>query len=627
MRKTIHRTLLAASLALLFAGVSTTSLAGDAKPALDAGAANATQTVNVTLVMQLHNQQALENYIYRTVTPGNADYHRFLSTAQFADRYGATDAEIARVQTFLKQHGISTGKVLPSHMAIQASGTIGQFSALFQTPIHNYVDANGQRFHRPTRQPVIPAALAGTLVVAAGLNNQAHYVPHSLNVKRAVPLSPATMSTLAKKAPASGTASGVPGEYTVGDVANFYNINPLYKAGVNGKGSTIGIVTLADFDTKDACDYWKLIGLTVKPNRITKVPVDGGGVFGSNAGSGETSLDVEQSGGLAPFADIRVYHAPNTDSGFIDAFATAVSDNIADSISVSWGSPEIFYFPELNDADYTYELRAFHQVFLEAAVQGISMFAASGDSGAYDTVRALGHTNYSAPLTVDAPSSDPFITAAGGTTLPFSFSFAGGPVASVDHEQVWGWDYLQTYLDKVRPGVYDLFSVGGGGGVSVFWHKPFYQYFTSGIRTSQPKQSLDYLVGTPQTLLKLPAHFAGRNVPDISLNADPETGYLVISSSDSPDGVVTGEGGTSFVAPQLNGISALLTQSSHHRVGFWNPQVYALQNLFGYGPWAAFRDIKAGDNWFYKGKRGYEPGAGLGTLDATNLALFLHAGF
>jgi hypothetical protein len=67
----------------------------------------------------------------------------------------------------------------------------------------------------------------------------------------------------------------------------------------------------------------------------------------------------------------------------------------------------------------------------------------------------------------------------------------------------------------------------------------------------------------------------------------------------------------------------LLKQSTHGRIGFLNPQVYALQNIFGYGPFSAFNDIKAGDNWYYKGVGGYEPGAGIGTLNVTNLALFL----
>ena len=74
-------------------------------------------------------------------------------------------------------------------------------------------------------------------------------------------------------------------------------------------------------------------------------------------------------------------------------------------------------------------------------------------------------------------------------------------------------------------------------------------------------------------LLDLPAHFAGRNLPDVSLNADPETGYLLFSTEDG--GLIAGHGGTSFVAPQLNGISALISQATGGgRLGLWNPMLY-----------------------------------------------------
>ncbi|MFC5743804.1 S53 family peptidase [Dyella tabacisoli] len=636
----LHRKSLTTALALLLCGVAGTSAARDVRPALDMGTANTAQTVNVTLVLNLHHQEALENYVYRTVTPGDPAYHKFLSTAEFARQYGATDDEIAQVQAFLKHNGIATTEVTANHLAIKTRGTISQFNNAFQTTIRDYQSSEGSHFHRPSREPVLPSALAGTVVMAAGLSTEAKYVSHHMHSSLASPqltkLAPMANGLLTNKAATNGTATGVPGQYTVGDVANFYNINPLYNAGVTGKGSTIGIVTLADFYPADAYSYWNMIGLVTKPNRITQMHVDGGGVISGAAGSGETSLDVEQSGGLAPFADVLVYDAPNTDAGFLDAFNAAVSDNRADTISVSWGNPEVFYYNSLlTGGDFTGELRSFHQMFLEAAAQGQSMFAATGDSGAYDTVRALGHQLFNAPLTVDAPASDPFITAAGGTTTPFTFQFAGGPVASITEEGVWGWDYLQTYLDKVRPGRYDLFSVGGGGGVSIFWREPFYQQFTRGIKRTETNQSLiaqnPSLVfpgntqTTPLTLLTLPGNFRGRNVPDVSLNADPETGYIVVSTADG--GVGSGSGGTSFVAPQLNGISALLTESSGHRVGFWNPQIYFLQNAFGYGPWSAFNDIRAGDNWFYHGVRGYDPGAGIGTLNVTNLALFLGSGF
>lgn len=629
----LHRKSLATSLALLLCGFATTSFAAGGSTPTDLGASNPGQTVNVTLVLGLHNQDALEQYIYSTVTQGNPSYHHFLTTAQFADRYGATADEITKVKSFLKQQGLTQAELLPNHLAIKVSGTIGQFNTAFHTSIHDYQASDGSTFHRPNATPSMPSALSGTLVVASGLSSEARYRSHRVSALFPPQPGPKT-NALAKGAaapavaPCTGnpTATCTPGEFTVGDVANRYNINPLYKAGVNGKGSTIGIATLANFLPADAYSYWGTIGLAVKPNRITQVHVDGGGPLGSNAGSGETSLDVEQSGGLAPWANIIVYDAPNTDAGFFDVFNQAVSDNKVDSLSVSWGSPEIFYFPQLNGGvDFTDELLAFHQVFLEAAAQGISMFATSGDSGAYDTVRGLGGSltdPVPPPLTADAPGSDPYITTAGGTTVPFSFSFSGGPTASISKESVWGWDYISKYF-QTNFGVDitgEVFSVGGGGGVSVFWPLPRYQQFTSGIRKSEKNQTLFLpAFGINYTL---PGNYRGRNVPDISLNADPESGYSFVSSLDGP-GLLTFEGGTSFVAPQLNGISALLKQSTRGRVGLWNPQVYALQNIFGYGPFSAFSDIRAGDNWFYNGVNGYDPGAGIGTLNVTNLALFL----
>jgi len=632
----LHQKALAASLALLFAGAA--SAAQTAKPAVDMGLAATNQTANATLILKLRHEDQLENLIRQTVTPGNPNFHRFLTTRQFAERFGATDAQIARVQAYLKQQGLR-GDVLDNRMVIHVQGTLAQLGQAFGTSIHTFKDAaSGRTFHRPARAMVLPAALASTVSAVSGLSNEHQYISNRRAIPK--PLFPTTTAALKPqslqpnlKAASGGnpTATGVPGNYTVGDVANFYDVNPLYHRGITGKGSTIGIVTLSNFFPADAQAYWDGIGLVTKPNRITQVHVNGGGAI--NGGSGETSLDVEQSGGMAPKADIIVYDAPNTSGDFVAAFAQAVSDNRADSISTSWGLPEIFNFAALNvdgasvtDTTDVGNLRAFHQVFLEAAVQGQSVFASTGDSGAYDTVRSLGHDQFSAPLTVESPASDPYMTAAGGTTLPYTYSFSGGPVESIKRESVWGWDYIQNYFDKnFGPGLIDLFATGGGGGVSVYWHEPVYQWFTTGIRTSEKHQALTFNdpQAGPTTLLKLPAHFHGRNLPDVSLNADPETGYIVVSTVDG--GVVNGFGGTSFVAPQLNGISALLTQSLGHRVGFWNPQVYFLQNVFGYGKYSAFNSVRDGDNWFYYGKPHYTPGAGIGTLDVANLDAFLRA--
>ncbi len=632
MHFTLRRKVLAISLAAMLTSVATSVPAAGLQAVTDQGLAPTDQSVTVSLVLRLRHEAELENYVRQTATPGSANFRKFLTTAQFAERYGATDAQIAKIQSYLGQHGLR-GELLDNHMVISVRGTIGQFSQLFGTPVHNYVSRKtGQRFHRPARPLVMPVGLGDNVILASGLSNEWHYVPHHTsklpvtNLRLANP--PTTLSAQAAAA-GNPTATGVPGQYTVGDVADMYNINPLYQRGITGQGSTLAIVTLATFDPADAEDYWTAIGLDTKPNRITQVHVDGGG--GTN-GADETTLDVQQAGGLAPQANIIVYDAPNAGSGFVDAFARAVSDNQADSISASWGLGEIFNFAALNvdgarntDTTDVGDLRAYHQIFLEAAVQGQSMFAASGDSGAYDTVRALGTGDgpgdFSAPLTVDSPASDPYITAAGGTTVPVKFVNSSGQVVlSIDQESVWGWDYLLPFV----PSRDYVFSVGGGGGVSVYWRQPLYQFFTSGVERSEKNQALTYNdpATGPYTYLKLPGNFKGRNLPDISLNADPETGYLLVFQ-----GGLYSSGGTSFVAPQLNGITALLRQSTGHRIGLWNPHMYLLQNLFGYGKWSAFNRISAGNNWFYAGNGHYNPGAGIGTLNVENFDTFLRVGF
>jgi subtilase family serine protease len=413
-------------------------------------------------------------------------------------------------------------------------------------------------------------------------------------------------------------------------------VNPLYQAGITGQGQTIGIMTLANFNTTDAYSYWRKIGLKVAPNRITKVMVDGGTPVAAGVGDNETSLDVEQSGGLAPQAAIRVYIAPNTNSAFIDVFYTAVSENLADTVSISWGEAEEYYFAALNGGvDYTGQLQAIDQALLEGAAQGQSFFAASGDNGAYDANEALPYPDFSMQLSVDAPANDPYITAAGGTTVPTtlrSTTHPNCPAINIAQEQVWGWDYINNdWLTCHGYTPYEFFPTGGGGGVSSFWALPSYQQGVAGVQRTRPGQSLVYYPNYPspagqQLINVLPSQFAGRNVPDLSLNADPETGYIVVDCTDfpassNPGCAQAGWGGTSFVAPQLNGITALIDQASGGRLGLLNPVIYSLQQQgSAYGKSGPFNDITAGDNWYYSGVAGYDDGAGIGTINAANLA-------
>jgi kumamolisin len=426
------------------------------------------------------------------------------------------------------------------------------------------------------------------------------------------------------------------GSLTVADFSRYYNVLPLAAKNITGTGRTLGIVTLASFTESDAFAYWKAVGLKVKSNRITVVNIDGGpGAPSDASGSLETTLDVEQSGGIAPGADLIVYQAPNTNQAFLDAFVKAVESNQAESISTSWGQWE--WLDNLANAPvtdpYTGEtvssLKAFHEVFLQAALQGQSLFAAAGDAGAYDANDGATPPDYSLALSVDNPASDSYITAAGGTTLAGQQSFAlpnGTLTVTIAHERVWSWDYLVPLCDDMGldPIECGIFPVGGGGGVSFEFTLPFYQTGLSGVQVTQPDQSfIDEDTVPPTTLIDIPAHYAGRNVPDISFNADPDTGYVIYYTSNvSGFGEQTFYGGTSFVGPQLNGVMGLIGQYVGSRIGLLNVPMYELAKGSGAytGKSAPFHVIEYGNNDFYVGRDGYSPAAGIGTLNVSDFA-------
>ena len=601
--------------------------------AQDAGPTARATLITVSIYFTVTNLQGLEAYVQSTLTPSDPNYHNFLTVGQFRQRFAPSNQSIQSYAKYLKSFGITVDTIYPDNLVMTVTGTADQLNAAFSADLHDFT-SDGKQFHKPMHNPSIPAAFTSLVLGVGGLNSETglfHPMHVQLGQGAFIGQTPPAVSW-----PQNGTATGIPGDYTVGDVANFYQVNPLYGANINGQGQTVGIMTLANFIPADAEAYWQDIGLKVKPNRISIIPVDGGTPVAAGVGDDETSLDVEQSGGLAPQAKIRVYVAPNTDSGFMDLFYTAVSENMADTVSISWGQAEVFYFPELEGGvDYTWELENIHQALLEGASQGQSIFAASGDAGAYDVNRFLPYPTFSKMLSVDSPGDDPMLTAAGGTTRPVSLNFGSLGTVNIPTEQVWGWDYLTPICAALGYDPYGcgIFPVGGGGGVSSFFSIPYYQQSVSGMQKTEPGQSLIY-IPAGFDYLDLPANFAGRNLPDISLNADPYTGYILVDCTDFPGGdcAAAGFGGTSFVAPQLNGMTALIDQASHSRVGLLNPVVYTLQQLFGYGSFKSFNDINAGDDWFYSGIPGYDDGAGIGTLNVTNLSNnyiylnFLHHG-
>ena len=317
-----------------------------------------------------------------------------------------------------------------------------------------------------------------------------------------------------------------------------------------GQGQCVGIVELGGgFTQSDLQTYFSSLGVATPT--VTAVPVDGGEnspTGDANGPDGEVMLDIEVVGAIAPQATVAVYFAPNTDAGFLDAVTSAIHDttNKPSVISISWGSAESNWTDQ--------SMTSMDEAFQEAATLGVTICVAAGDNGSSDAVTdGKDH--------VDFPASSPHALACGGTSLQANSS-------SITSEVVWN--------DGAQGGA-------GGGGVSSFFALPTWQ---SGLKTTGKS-------GAAAALTK-------RGVPDVSGDADPETGYTVLI-----DGTNTVIGGTSAVAPLWSGLLARINQLAGKPAGFLHPVLY--QNP------GAFRDITQGNNGDFYASKGWDACTGLGS--------------
>ncbi len=343
----------------------------------------------------------------------------------------------------------------------------------------------------------------------------------------------------------SATASHDPNE-----VAQIYD----YPAG-DGTGQCIGIIELGGgFQLDDLSNYFS--SLNINEPQVISVSVDGGtnSPTTPDSADGEVMLDIEVAGAIAPAAKIVVYFAPNTDQGFLDAITTAVHDsaNQPSVISISWGSAESQWTSQA--------LTNFNDAFQAAAAVGVTVCVASGDNGSSDGVND-GNNH------VDFPASSSFALGCGGTTLQASNE-------QIVNEAVWN--------DQPNGGA-------TGGGVSNVFPLPTWQ------------NGFDVPAPTVQG--------GGRGVPDVSGDADPNTGYNILV--DGENEVV---GGTSAVAPLWAALVARINQQIGKPIGFLNPLIYA-QAVEASG----FHDITQGNNGAFSAAAGWDPCTGLGSPDGVPL--------
>ena len=565
------------------------------------------------------SQQAdLEKLIADQQNPSSPQFHKWLTPEQFGARFGMTDADLAKVQSWLEQQGFSVDNVSRSKTYIQFSGHASMVEYAFSTQMHTYqvtVRGNVEKHFAPSTELSIPSALAGVIESVGNLND----------IKPRAHVLSSRAAAVNRPQFTKGTSKAV--FFAPPDVVTQYDVSKVYNAGYTGTGQTIAIVGQSAIELSDIEAFQHAAGLTVKDPTLVLMP--GTGTSTPYQGDeSESDLDLEWSGAIAKGAEIKfVYTGNNPNYGVFDAITYAVDNQLANIISISYGSCET----ELGG----FSLEA---AFQQAATQGQTLMSASGDDGSTD---CFGYNNLTTAqqeaLTVDYPASSPYVTGVGGTMVSGSNAAYLTSGSAYWEAATGSSDVISTLLQYVPEVIWNEDSPGcgqsdclgsGGGGVSALWTKPSYQTGVTGIPS-----------GT------------NRFVPDVSLQASSGTpGYLFCTSDssfwqsgqassctagfrDSASNDLTVAGGTSFAAPIFSGMVALINQQQGYSQGQGqiNPTLYKLASKpTTYS--TAFHDITSGDNNCragagycsgvigYSATVGYDEASGLGSVDLFNLA-------
>jgi kumamolisin len=500
------------------------------------GGCDPSEAIEVVVVLRRQDEQQFQQLMQK-IEAGDADA-KPLSREALAKQFGASAEDIAKLKAFAAQHGLKVVRDDAAARTVVLSGTIAQFEATFDVQLQHYEHHSIGLYRGRTGAINVPDELHGVVTAVLGLDNRPQARPH---FRIRPPFQPAKAQQAAS--------------FTPLQLASMYQFPPG-----DGAGQCIGIVELGGgFAQSDLNAYFSSLGVA-SPN-VVSVGVDQGGNQPSgdpNGPDGEVTLDIEIAGAIAPAATLAVYFTQNSDAGFIDAVSKAVHDTThkPSVLSISWGAPESTWTAQSRNA--------FNDVLQSAAVLGITVCAASGDSGSGDGIGDGAEH-------VDFPASSPYVLACGGTRVQ-----ASG----------------QKITDEV---VWNDGSEGGatGGGVSGEFAVPAWQDGLSTTGTQGGKKPL-----------------SGRGVPDVAADASPVTGYDVLIG-----GSYTVVGGTSAVAPLWAALIARINAAKQQPAGFVNPKLYKAAGVCN--------DITHGNNGSYAASKGWDACTGLGSPDGLKVAAAL----
>jgi subtilase family serine protease len=577
------------------------TLPGSSVPAVErshpAGNVAAASPVRFDLELSLRNAAGARAFVRAVSSPGSPAYHRYLTDAQWESRFGPTQAQAAKAESWLRSAGFTVGSVAKDRLFVSAQGPALTVERAFGVQL-GYYTVNGLKVRLAKTALTIPSSLAGVVSGAVGVNQ--YLATTDLARRGSAPSGQAAVPSQ-EPAPPAGFRNPEPcsaywGQktdtadsgslyapythplpydicgYKPAQLRGAYGLASSVASGDSGRGVAIAIVDAYDSPTllTDAQHYFRL--------NDPSHPLSSGQFFNEApatvddqaecAGSGwfdEQALDVEASHAMAPGADILFVGAQDClDSSLLAALTTAVTSG-ASVVSDSWGDD---LGDLLTDADTK---TAFDDTFMLADSTGVSVLFSSGDTGDNFADFGLAAPNY--------PPSSPFVTAVGGTTLE---------VNSRDARQAeYGWSTgkqilcapasAETCGSATTPLGALAFQAGGGGGTSYYYTQPYYQ---AGIVPAALALRNEALFG-PVPL---------RVVPDIAMDADAQSGLLIGLTQTFPNGTYYAqfkEGGTSLASPLLAGVVADADQAAGSPLGFLNPVIYKAST----GHPAAFNDI------------------------------------
>ncbi|HEX9354144.1 MAG TPA: S53 family peptidase [Streptosporangiaceae bacterium] len=554
----------------------------------------ASGTVNAKVYLAPSNAAALAAAVAAVSNPKSADYRHFWSAARIRAEFTPSAAEIAGVRSWLTSAGLSVTRINTnisgSYVAVR--GSVAAASKAFGVTFGTYRGPAGQPARAPEQSATAPASVASSVLAVAGLDTAKSQIKPALpppgpNYWVAKPCSTyygeltATNKPMAYGKYQPWTNCG----YTPSQVRGAYGVA---SSGMTGQGQTVAIVDAYASPTirSDANQFATFVGDQpfaagqFKQYQAGPYTFAGANQCDAQGWYGEETLDVQSVHGMAPDASVRYVGAGScVDSDLAQADALIVNRGLASIVSNSWGEP----------AQYSTITDVYDSIFQLGALRGIGFFFSSGDSG----YEAPGEDSFSSGRQVDFPTSSPYVTSVGGTSLAISSS------KSYQWETSWGTilDPLIHLSDGTKkwrytpPGKYPTWYGGsGGGGVSTAYTQPSYQ---AGVVPTSLAESLPNgtISSTPM-----------RVIPDVSALADPSTGILVGQTTLQPDGKsyafsLSRIGGTSVACPVFAGIEADAQQAVQQAVGggalgFANPAIYSLDTNFAYGTSnAAYNDV------------------------------------